>query len=122
MLRCAIIGIEHMHISALYGSLAKFPDEVEFIGWADSPQPDSQEHEKKARVSLGKGYDLLKYYPDWLELAAERPDLALVCADNTAHTARLPASSCLWAFRSYSRNRWRRPMPMQKKSTIPMLR
>lgn len=85
MLRCAIIGIEHMHISALYGSLAKFPDEVEFIGWADSPQPDSQDHEKKARTSLGKGYDLLKYYPDWLELAAEHPDLALVCADNTAH-------------------------------------
>ena len=85
MLRCAIFGIEHMHISSLYGSLSRLPEEVSFIGWADSSCPDDQDHEKKARMSLAGGFDKLKYYPDWLGLAAERPDLALVCTDNAAH-------------------------------------
>ncbi len=74
-----------MHISALYNSLAKYSDKVKFIGWAASPCPDDQDFEKKARGSLGKAFETLKYYPDWLELANEKPDLALVCTDNSAH-------------------------------------
>lgn len=85
MLRCAIIGIEHMHISALYNSLSKYPTEVEFVGWAESPRPDNQDKEKKARTSLGKALDNLKYYENWLDLANEKPDLALVCSDNSTH-------------------------------------
>ena len=87
MIRCAIFGIEHMHISSLWASLSAYPDEVSFIGWTDSPCPDDQDHEKKARTSLSRGYDSLKYYPDWLALAAQKPDLALVCTDNSTHAA-----------------------------------
>ncbi len=83
-LKAAIIGIAHMHISALYKSLAALPDEAEFIGWADVAPFDGQGLDRKSAF-LGAAKETIPYFEDWRDILALKPDLALVCADNAAH-------------------------------------
>ncbi|MBQ8508629.1 MAG: Gfo/Idh/MocA family oxidoreductase [Clostridia bacterium] len=82
-IKIAIIGLAHMHISMLSRSLAQYPDEAEFIGWADVPPMDGQGLDKRAEA-LGDLRKNVPYFADWRELAALKPDLALCCPDNAA--------------------------------------
>ena len=47
MIRYALIGISHPHISALNASLSHFPDEAVCIGYADTPAHDRQNTDAK---------------------------------------------------------------------------
>lgn len=46
MLKYAIIGISHPHTASLYSSLARYSDEVDCVGYADTPAHDAQDTEK----------------------------------------------------------------------------
>ena len=84
MLKYAIIGISHPHTASLYGSLARYSDEVDCVGYADTPAHDAQDTEKKLRENLGGAVDKLKRFDDWRGLAELAPDFAVVCCDNAA--------------------------------------
>lgn len=84
MITFACFGLAHMHMSMLYGSLIQYPEEAVCIGWAETPDSDDQDYDKKARASLGRAYGKEKEYRNWLELADLHPDLALVCSDNAS--------------------------------------
>jgi len=83
-IKIAIFGLAHPHASVLYKTFALWPDEVEFLGYADVPPYDDMPHEDRKRY-LGKaGVEALHEYADWRELAALGPDLAIVTTDNRA--------------------------------------
>ena len=87
-LKLAIIGLAHPHTSPLYRTLAAHPDEVECIGFANLPSDDMTHEERvnqlgpvgKADLQAGR----LREYSDWRELLKEKPDVAVVTADNRA--------------------------------------
>ena len=83
-IKIAILGLAHPHAAALYRTFALWPDEVEFLGYADVPPYDDMPHEERKRY-LGKaGIEALREYADWRELVALGPDLAIVTTDNRA--------------------------------------
>lgn len=84
MIRYALIGISHPHISALNASLSHFPDEAVCIGYADTPAHDRQNTDAKIRSNLGAASQTLRRFDDYKELIAQKPELAVICCDNAA--------------------------------------
>ena len=76
-LTAAVIGLAHVHVGTLFKGLLARP-EVEFIGWCDTPATDKQDLAGKFRAPAGD----VPYYENWLDLAAKKPDVAIVCCDN----------------------------------------
>lgn len=76
-LTAAVIGLAHTHAKMLFHSLKEQP-EVEFIGWCDTPATDRQDPVSVFRNYAGD----TPYFEDWRELAAKKPDIAIVCCDN----------------------------------------
>ena len=85
-LRIALLGTAHPHAIGFWRAFKDFPDEMEFIGYADVPPYDDQEPVAKARENLGQtAMDTIPHYENYKELLAQKPDLALISTDNRTH-------------------------------------
>lgn len=80
-IRVAFFGMAHVHVGTLYKNLAAYHDEVELVGYAETP-PVHPEIEKERLAALGAGANAMPRYEDWRALAEETIDLAVVCSDN----------------------------------------
>ena len=81
--KIALIGLKHMHASALFNSFSKLGDKFEWIGCTDTlPCVGSDESRMDAVLPKGHG---LKYFETPESLLDKNPDLVLVCSDNASH-------------------------------------
>lgn len=85
-LRIAYIGISHPHVIALYKTMIPHKDEVEVIGFADIPADGLTKEERIAALGITMKGDIadgrLPEYADWRDLLEQKPDVAVVLADN----------------------------------------
>ena len=85
-IRIALLGTAHPHAIGFWRAFKDFPEEMEFIGYADVPPYDDQEAEAKARENLGQAaMDTVPHFENYKDLLALKPDLALISTDNATH-------------------------------------
>ena len=87
--RVAVVGVGHMHVLENTGSFLNHP-EFDVIGWADV-QPDRQpicdkEHTRRGNLIQAEKWGQ-KVYADYRALLDEKPDIVLLCSENSKHAA-----------------------------------
>ena len=83
-IKIVILGLAHPHAATLYKTLAQYPDEVEFLGYADVPPYDDMPREERKKHLGKEAIDVLREYENWEDLVSLGPDLAIVTVDNRA--------------------------------------
>ncbi len=80
-IKVAFVGLAHPHVSALFNTFNFYDEDYEMIGFAEYPlpSPDPANLEKRRARFAEAG---IPEYADWKELAAQKPDLAVVNCDN----------------------------------------
>ena len=81
-IKTAFFGVSHPHAATLFGTLSN-NERFSCIGFADVPEYDGltpQEREK----NLGAGAQKMKRFSSWQLLLEEKPDLAVVAANNSS--------------------------------------
>lgn len=80
-IKVAFVGLAHPHVSALFKTFSHFSEDFEMIGFSEYPlpSPDPANLEKRRARFAEAG---IPEYADWQDLAAQKPDLAVVNCDN----------------------------------------
>ena len=81
-IKTAFFGVSHPHAATLFSTLSN-NERFSCIGFADVPEYDGltpQEREK----NLGAGAQKMKRFSSWQLLLEEKPDLAVVAANNSS--------------------------------------
>ncbi len=88
-IRLAVIGFAHMHITTMVDSFNALPDRFEWIGCADIPpktEPISSEGgTRKRNIETVLKKTGMTLSPEWHDVIAMKPDLAIVTCENTWH-------------------------------------
>lgn len=87
-IRIALLGTAHPHAIGFWRAFRDFPEEMEFVGYADVPPYDGQDPTEKARTNLGQAaMDTVPHFEDYRQLLRQDIDLALISTDNRSHCA-----------------------------------
>lgn len=87
--RVAVIGVAQMHITTIAQSFTK-SNRVEWVGCSDLPLPfetiaDKPSSKKHLIPQLMQENNIPRFFADWRDLLAEKPDILLLATENTRH-------------------------------------
>ncbi len=83
-LKVAFFGLAHPHVTALYKTIANYPEDFEIIGFAEVPMPSPEPDQYEARRTGMRDKRGIREFADWQELIVEKPDFAIVNSDNAS--------------------------------------
>ena len=82
-LKVAIFGLAHPHAAALTKAFKALPDEAEILGYAEVGPYDDQTFDERMKNIGVKTAEGLRFFEDWRELLALKPDVAVVATENS---------------------------------------
>ncbi|MBR0460333.1 MAG: Gfo/Idh/MocA family oxidoreductase [Victivallales bacterium] len=87
-LKVAIAGLAHCHAISFYNAFKNYPEEAEFLGVTDIPDPkgaEAESLENRLRKNLPVKGELPHIFPSLDALLSEKPDLVCICTDIMDH-------------------------------------
>ena len=80
-IKVAFIGLAHPHVSALFKTFNFYSENYEMIGFSEYPLPSPDPENLEKRRTMCANADIPEF-ADWKDLAAQKPNLAVVNCDN----------------------------------------
>lgn len=83
-LRVAFFGLAHPHCTALLKAIKNDPEDFEIVGFAEYPKEPADPYTYESRREHFKVNNGVVEYESYLDLIAQKPDLAIVNCDNAS--------------------------------------